>query len=54
MNSLLSTVIAIAGLIVASIIIYNLVTHGDATVGILKASGGFVTKETSVLEGQFG
>lgn len=50
MQNITHTIITIAGFILAGIILYDLVEHGDAVVNILKASSNFVTTETTALE----
>lgn len=42
--------IAMAGL--GIILVYNLITHGDAVVAELTAAGNFITTESKVLQGR--
>lgn len=45
-------VMTAASVIGGLILVYLLVAHGDATIGILKAGSGFVTTETTALQGR--
>lgn len=45
-------VMSLAGIGGGLILLYLLVAHGDATIGILKAGGNFVTTETTALQGR--
>lgn len=42
--------IAMAGL--GIILVYNIITHGDAVVAELTAAGNFITTESKVLQGR--
>lgn len=36
----------------AAIFVYLLVTHGDSVIGIMNSGSGFITSETTALQGR--
>ena len=38
--------------VVGLILVYLLISHGDAVVNILRSTGGFVTAESKILQGR--
>lgn len=45
-------IIKVAGWMLALILIYLLVTHGDSVTQLVNSGGGFITSESKVLQGR--
>lgn len=50
MDAVLAVILKLAALGLAAIVLYDVFTHPDLSVSLLKNSGQFITTETSVLE----